>query len=293
MIARISRQEVRFRQRPACGNDRLAGRLTGTVQSTLMLYDLHSVNGSRVYRNALQVSPRRIAQLDDVDLNELMRELLRAQTSRCGCPDTSVNTDTDAPDDGCDGWSAQPAKADRWLGTTNTCWQFKAGSAGQPAKLSGEVTKPMPRRTLQEGGRFVVVASGSTSGEAAVRRRREKLMSAADAAGIPSQNIEVYGSEKLAEWCNQYPGVAARWAGVPEGLQRFDDWARSEVHRAPYKETTQITSALSATLTHLGFDTQRAEDRIHHLHVRGQPGVGKTRFAPELCRRAPWRDTVV
>ena len=58
-------------------------------------------------------------------------------------------------------------------------------------------------------------------------------------------------------------------------------------------ETPQITSELSATLTRLGFDTQRAEDRIHHLHIRGQPGVGKTRFALELCRRAPWRDTLI
>ncbi len=221
-----------------------------------------------------------------------MRALLHAQAYRCGRPDTSVNTDTDASDDGCDGWSARPATEDRWLGNTHTCWQFKAGSAGQPAKLSGEVTKPMPQRTLQEGGRFVVVASGSTSGEAGVRRRRTKLVSAAEDAGIPSRNIEVYGSEKLAEWCNQHPAVTARWVGLPEGLQRFEDWSGSEAHRTPYKETTQITSELSATLSRLGFDTQR-EDRIHHLHVRGQPGVGKTRFALELCRRAPWRDTVI
>ena len=151
----------------------------------------------------------------------------------------------------------------------------------------------MPHQTLREGGRFVVVASGSTSGEAGVRRRKAKLVSAAEEAGIPSRNIEVYGSEKLAEWCNQHPAVAARWAGLPEGLHRFDDWAGSEVHRTPYKETTQITSELSATLARLGFDTKREENRIHHLHVRGQPGVGKTRFALELCRRSPWRDTVI
>ena len=253
----------------------------------------HSVNAVRAYRNALQVSPRRIAQLDDADLNELMRELLSAQASRCGCADASVNTDLNASDAGCDGWSARPETEDRWLGNTHTCWQFKAGKNGEPAKLRGEVTKPMPRQTLQEGGRFVVVASGSTAGEAGVRRRRERLRSAAEEAQIPSRNIEVYGSEKLAEWCNQHPAVAARWTGVPDGLQRFDDWAASEVHRTPYKKTAQITSELSATLTRLGFDTPREEDRIHHLHIRGQPGVGKTRFALELCRRAPWRDTVI
>lgn len=258
-----------------------------------MRYDLHSVNGSRVYRSALQVSARRIAQLDDADLNELMRELLGAQASRCGCADASVNADPNASDAGCDGWSARPATEDRWLGNADTCWQFKAGRSGEPAKLRDEVTKPMPRKTLQEGGRFVVVASGSTAGEAGVRRRREKLRSDAEEARIPSRNIEVYGSERLAEWCNQHPAVATRWIGVPDGLQQFDDWAASEVHRTLYKETPQITSEMFAALTRLGFDTPREEDRIHHLHIRGQPGVGKTRFALELCRRARWRDTVI
>jgi len=148
-------------------------------EDALVLYDGHSVNAVRAYRNALQVSPRRISQLDDADLNDLMRELLSAQASRCGCADASVNADPNASDAGCD------------------------------------------------------------------------------------------------------------------GLQQFDDWAASEVHRTPYKETPQITSELSAALTRLGFETPRGEDRIHHLHIHGQPGVGKTRFALELCRRAPWRDTVI
>ena len=183
-----------------------------------------------------------------------MRVLLRDRAYRCGCLDTSVNTDTDVPDDGCDGWSARPATEDRWLGNTDTCWQFKAGKAGEPAKLSGEVTKPMPQQTLREGGRFVVVASGSTSGEAGVRRRKAKLVSAAEEAGIPSRNIEVYGSEKLAEWCNQHPAVAARLTGAPEGLQWLEDWARSDVHQIPYRETPKITEALSATLARFDFE---------------------------------------
>lgn len=257
-----------------------------------MLYDRRAVNGSGSFRNALQVSSVRIAALNDAELHELLRVLLSAQSYRCGCANAIVNTEAGAADDGCDGWSARPARDDPWLGSANTCWQCKAGSAGQPAKLPGEVTKPMPRRTLQAGGRFVVVASGSTAGEAGVRRRLERLRSAADGAGIPSRNIEVYGSEKLAEWCNQHPAVAARWAGAP-GLQPFDDWARSEEHRVPYQETPRITAELSAMLTRLDFNAQRDEDRIRHLHVRGQPGVGKTRFALELCRRAPWRATVI
>ena len=71
---------------------------------------------SGIYRNALQVTALRIATLSDADLNELMGRLLGAQSYRCGCPDASINAQVDAADDGCDGWSAQPAKPDRWLG---------------------------------------------------------------------------------------------------------------------------------------------------------------------------------
>ena len=248
---------------------------------------------SSTFRSALHVSPQRLALLTDTDLNELMRQLLHVQAYRCDCPDAAVNAEVRAADDGCDGWSERPAQADRWLGNTATCWQFKAGTAGQPRRLTGEVEKARPRRTLQQGGRFVVVASGSTGGKRSTDRRRQTLVEAARQAGLTAANIDVYGSEKLAEWCNQYPAIAARWAGRPEGLSTWDDWARSGEHRAPYQPSPKIESALTERRRQLGFDTESDSEAVHHLHVEGHPGVGKTRFALELCREAPWRDTVI
>lgn len=99
------------------------------------------LSDSGIYRNALQVSPTRIAALDDTDLNELMGQLLRAQAYRCGSPRGLVNTGIRAPDAGCDGWTERPAMADPWLGSTDTCWQFKSGTAGEPRRLSAEVGK--------------------------------------------------------------------------------------------------------------------------------------------------------
>ena len=248
---------------------------------------------SSIFRSALHVSPQRLALLTDTELNELMRQLLHVQAYRCGCSDASVNAEVRAADDGCDGWSERPAQADRWLGNTATCWQFKAGTAGQPRRLTGEVEKARPRRTLQQGGRFVVVASGSTGGKRSTDRRRQTLVAAARQAGLPAANIEVYGSEQLAEWCNQYPAIAARWARRPQGLLTWDDWARSGEHRAPYQPSPKIESALTERRRQLDFDTESDSEAVHHLHVDGHPGVGKTRFALELCREAPWRDTVI
>jgi len=245
------------------------------------------------FRNALQVSPLRIATLDDADLNELMRHLLRTQSVRCGCPDASVNAQVDAADEGCDGWSAQPKRPDPWLGNDNTCWQFKAGTAREPARLAGEVQKTIPKRTLEGGGRFVLVASGSTRGRSGEEARRDQLVAEARDAGLPGDKIAVYGSEKLTDWCNQYPAIAARVAGAPAGLSTFDDWAFSEEHRIPYQASPKISSELSRARAQLDFDTRDDLDSALHLHVRGLPGVGKTRFALELCRDAPWRDTVL
>ena len=249
---------------------------------------------SSIFRSALHVSPQRLALLlTHTDLNELMRQLLHVQAYRCGCPDASVNAEVRAPDDGCDGWSEQPEQADRWLGNTATCWQFKAGTAGQPRRLTGEVEKDRPRRTLQQGGRFVVVASGSTGGKRGTDRRRQTLVAAARHAGLPAENIEVYGSEQLAEWCNQYPAIAARWADRPEGLWTWDDWAQSDEHQVPYQPSPKIESALIERRRQLDIYTEGNSEAVHHLHVEGHPGVGKTRFALELCREAPWRDTVI
>ena len=139
----------------------------------------------------------------------------------------------------------------------------------------------------------MVVVSGSTAGKRGTEERQEKLIDAAQRAGLPSDNIEVYGSEKLAKWCNQYPAIAGRWAGRPEGLWTLDDWAKSEEHQIRYQASPGVESELTAKRAQLDFETENEAERILHLHVQGHPGVGKTRFALELCRDAPWRDTVI
>ena len=247
---------------------------------------------SGVYWKALQVPPERIALLDETDLNELMRQLFRAQAYWCGSPRNLVNTETSARDEGCDGWSDRPVTPDRWLGSTDTCWQFKAGKSGEPHRLSEEIEKSWPRKTLRDGGRFVVVTSGSKSGKYGTDKRRNELTAAAKKVGLAAgavERIEVYGSEDIARWCNQHPAIAARWAGRPPGLWTLDKWAKSNQHQIPYQASETVQSSLRERRTDLDFAT----GSIHHLHIQGPAGVGKTRFALELCRDAPWHSTVI
>ena len=244
-----------------------------------------------VYRDALQISLERIAAMSPQQINSLMGRLLRAQAHRSGSSLSGIriNAEDTAKDDGCDGWSPKPPAPDDWLGWVDTCWQFKAGKAGEPARLVGEVSKPIARDTLINGGRFVVVASGSRSGKKGEKDRRARLVDDAQKAKIPFDRIEVMGSERLANWCNQHPAVAAYWAGRPDGLWTFDDWSGSNEHQAAWQASEAVESELAARRA----DLDHSAGDVFHLHIQGPPGVGKTRFALELCRKAPWVNSAV
>ncbi len=245
----------------------------------------------QAFRDALQVRPERIAALDDAELNELMRELLLGQAYRCGASASTVqvNSEGKAKDEGCDAWSPTPSSPDEWLGSVDTCWQFKAGSAGQPARLAGEVGKRIPRETLTAGGRFVVVAAASKNGKKGVDDRLRRLRNEAHAAGLPPGAIDVLGSESLTTWCNQHPAIAAHWASRPEGLCGLEEWLRSEEHQVPWQSTDAVRQAIEDHRQLLDF----VAGQVLHLHIQGPPGVGKTRLALELCRNASWRSAVV
>ena len=244
-----------------------------------------------IFRDAMQISPEQIAAMDESDLGELMRDLLRVQAYHCHSPlsEVRVNTEEKAKDGGCDGWTAKPEIDDGWLGDANTCWQFKAGTAGTPAHLAGEAQKPIPSETLQAGGRFVVVANSSTNGKSGENSRLNRLRDEAEAAGLPTGKIEVIGSERLATWCNQNPAVAARWSGRPEAMWTLDDWSNAEIHQVPWQASDDVKSKIEELRAKLDLET----GEILHLHIQGHPGVGKTRFALELCREAPWSASVI
>lgn len=246
---------------------------------------------SSPFRDGLQVSPERIARLTDAELGELMTGLFRAQAHRCGSPQSKVrvNTEEKAKDGGCDGWTSKPVTKDEWLGDLDTCWQLKAGTSGTPARLKTEVGKPLPKKTLEAGGRFVVVAPGSTNGIKGERDRLKTLTDEAVAAGIPIEHIDVIGSERLVVWCNQNPAVAARWAGRPDGLWTLSDWANAEVHQVPWQAPDSKNEEIARQRLVLEFET----GSVQHLHIYGPPGVGKTRFALEICREAPWSASVI
>ncbi len=243
------------------------------------------------FPTALRVSPDRIRTLSESELNILMDRLFKAQGYRCGADisQIAVNTEQKAKDDGCDGWTPKPSSKDPWLGDEETCWQLKSGTAGRPAKLKGEIKKPIPSQTLRDGGGFVVVASGSGSGRKGVLARLKVLCSEAQELSLPTEKIKVLCSEQIANWCNQHPAIAADCAGMPSGLWALEDWERSEEHNVPWSPTPTRQSEIDS----LKKDLDHVSGTVVHVHIQGQPGVGKTRFALELCKAAPWSSNVI
>lgn len=246
---------------------------------------------SSVFRNVRQISPNYVANLTDVELNQLMLSLFKAEAYKYKSPASEIRTNTEikAGDDGCDGWTGKPEINSGWLGSTNTCWQFKAGTAGRPSRLKNEVTKKIPSDTLKNDGQFILVASGSTTGKSGEDIRRKVLVDDAKAAGLPVEKIDVIGSDRLANWCNSHLSVAAAFSEHPSGLWNFERWSNSEIHRVPWQANDVVRSELATFRSNLDFFT----GEIKHLHIQGLPGVGKTRFALELCRGAEWCNSVV
>ncbi len=210
---------------------------------------------------SLSVSPERIARLTDIELGELMAQLLKAQSYICGAPVSEVRIESDEllRDQGEDAWTGKPKTPDEWLGDVETCWQLKAGKAGTPARIKDEISKPLAQSTLKKYGRFVLVASGSTSGMKGESVRLRALTAEAAAAGLPTDRIVVIGSERLAEWVNQHPAIAARRVNRPDSIWTLKDWTEQNGHEAPWqakhslsKEVEKFRQALDPVRTSKG-----------------------------------------
>ncbi|WP_154659416.1 hypothetical protein [Arenimonas composti] len=108
-------------------------------------------------------------------------------------------------------------------------------------------------------------------------------------AGLAIDKIAVLGSERLASWCDLHPAISWRFAGNTTSLVTIDRWATSQQHRVEWQASDRIEAILASAR---GSIDPRDGD-VLHLHIEGLPGVGKTRFALELCKKAEWAADVL
>lgn len=274
-VARVAAGTKRRTPRPAVGADARDSELPRGISTAV----------------SWSVSREAVKHLNEFELKELMQELLLAQAYR-SCLDPSrvvVNAEGKARDEGCDATTGVPPNGDRWLGGTETCWQFKAGLAGQSAKLRVEIGKAEPRRVLREGGRFAVVASGSVSGTRGEADRLAVLKTEARRLRLPSRRIDVIGCERLAQWLDENPSVGRKLRGLPYSWMTLGSWLDDDRYSSPWHPT----SDQARLVNQLRGELDLVAGSVRHVHLVGPPGVGKTRFALEICRAAPWRHAVI
>lgn len=235
------------------------------------------------------VTPEAIAVLTDTQLKNLMRDLLLAEAGRANADRAKVvvNTEEKAGDEGCDAVSPGSSTS-TWLSPHATCWQLKAGVAGQPGRLKGEIRKAIPAKILKGGGRFVLVASGAKGGKSSIDARLTVLRKDAKNGRLPRKHIDVLTSESLAIWVNEFPGVATARRQMP-GFMTLGEWQMDPRHQESWVDTPDT----KAKLEQIRRDLDPASGTVVHLHVYGRPGVGKTRLVLEACSRAQWANAVI
>jgi hypothetical protein len=78
-------------------------------------------------------------------------------------------------------------------------------------------------------------------------------------------------------------------AARPAGLWTLKHWLIPGEHDLEWQATDQTRAAMQQWQEELDFKNGQRQ----HLHLYGETGVGKTRFAMEICRDALWKDHVI
>lgn len=238
-----------------------------------------------------------ISRLRDRDLVDLMSRLLDVECRKLGA-DASLLTVSDnltASDDGADASSPSPPTPGDWL-PGQVCWQFKAGDAGSPSRIKGEIKKRLPTSALRDGGYFILVASGSNSGEKGQNARLKVLVNEAKSIRpkLPKgalARIRVLSADRIAAWLNQNLPVLLDFTGASAGsVFTINRWKALPQFSGPWSPSERLTRARDSVHADLSLTP---EARGGGLHIYGYPGVGKTRFVLEVLNVEKFRGSTI
>ena len=253
---------------------------------------------------SLELSARDISELNDADLRELVGRLCEAELTR-----QSISTARlmwggaqQAPDGGLDvelrdAGRVQPRG---YLPRPDVGFQVKKHSMGKAACTKEmhhkRALRPVIAQLADVGGAYIIV-SGHDSCTTSMRDARLEGMQQA-IASLPNRtnlHLDFYGTDRLATWLRQHPGVAL-WArsklGRPlAGWSPFGRWAHTPTGTEDSFLSDQFRSVFDKDARHSepltlldGIALARARLRAPGSAVRltGLSGVGKSRFAQAL-----------
>ncbi|MCP4401866.1 MAG: hypothetical protein GY801_31770 [bacterium] len=255
----------------------------------------------------LTVKNEHLQYLNAVQAVEFFRELLYAEATRIGVPLKNINISTwvDVPDGGIDA----SIHADTVSGQQSfvsiglNCYQIKAGrnfSPWQPSEIKKEIFgKKSParqhlgesvRHCLEHTGMYGLVCFGKDLTDEQQRKAKELLESSFNACDYREFQVEVWSLNNLISFLLPFPALALRVNGNHKGL--FENHAMWASHadmesvffagEAHQHLIAQIQAALSS----------HTETPVH-LHIWGEPGIGKTRLMLEATDTDALRSSVI
>jgi hypothetical protein len=225
-------------------------------------------------------------------------DLLRAETRRLGLPVTSVNISsrTNVPDGGVDAAIDVGVPQGSGLATTGrTVFQVKAGEfkPWQPAVIRDELFgngDPASRESLgapvracmDSGGRYLLVCTGSDLTEQQRAEALGYIQAAFVGCGYVDPCVDVLSQNQLIALLQPLPSLSLVLNGNGGGpFESYRRWADHDQMRMPFKPGGPQADFINGLA-----DEIRKHVAAIHVHVRGEPGIGKTRLVLEALRPA-------
>lgn len=171
-----------------------------------------------------------------------------------------------------------------------TCYQIKTGEYSLREKSNirkilftprskGTALEPRVQACLDNHGLLIIVLFGWDKPET---RHGEFVDLIKDEltkfeSNYENTNIEVWQPNHLIGFFKQFPSLALRLKGL-EGaaFQAYQSWAENEDMQGSFETGEEQINLIKALQTAL-----RRDEGAVHVHVMGEPGIGKTRYVLE------------
>jgi hypothetical protein len=250
------------------------------------------------------VTPEDIAQLNDVDLRELIGRLCEAELASRGLSPAAVTWggSQTAADGGLDVRVSLPRGTviEGFVPRASTGFQVKTPDMAHAAINKEMRPKGAVRSVIEElageGGAYIIVSSHGSTADRPLRDRKQAMREALDgAANAELLATDFYDRTRLATWVRCHPGlvvwVKAKVGRALSGWQPYGPWSNSaedidaeylldehlRLRLGEYRDQSERSIAQAIDLLR----DQLAPPR-EIVRLIGLSGVGKTRFVQAL-----------
>ena len=249
-------------------------------------------------RNIFTVSGTDLQRLGSLQAVEFFRALLWAEARRLKIPPNHVHVSSsvNVADGGVDASvnaSSLPAESGLIV-TSRTCYQIKASEAFLPQQAShikkelfGEKKAVFKdnlgesvRDCLDNGGAYVLVCFKQDLVDPQRRKAEGHIRKYLTECGYKNPKVEVWSQNNILGFLQPFPSLMLKLSGRDHlAFQSHRSWAEQDDMRRELQAGEEQTQLIANTQEEL-----RRDNEAVHLHLWGEPGVGKTKLVLEATR---------